>query len=90
MFGGQCVDQGEWNMYAMLLKSTMEYFRGIKHILTMSTSSAFIALNTATLTPNSQGKSAEEIRRIFNISNNFSGEEDEIRNNTEMAAAGNN
>jgi len=35
-----------------------------------------------------KGKSAEEIRRIFNISNNFSGEEDELRNNTEMTAAG--
>ena len=37
-------------------------------------------------TQTKQGKSAEEIRRIFNISNNFSGEEDEIRNNTENMA----
>ena len=40
---------------------------------------AKFVLSTFTL----QGKSAEEIRRIFHISNNFSGEEDEVRNNTE-------
>lgn len=36
-----------------------------------------------------QGKSAEEIRRIFNISNNFSGEEDELHssNTTEVTAS---
>ncbi|KAL7428349.1 hypothetical protein ACHAXM_001236 [Skeletonema potamos] len=36
-----------------------------------------------------KGKSAEEIRRIFNISNNFSGEEDELHssNTTEVTAS---
>ena len=68
-------------MKTALLHKTMRFYSS-----TFNTRLLFFFSNDL----QSQGKSAEEIRRIFNItSNDFSGEEDENRNNNNnnMAAA---
>jgi hypothetical protein len=58
-------------------------------VLTKPTCCFFFFLNAKSFSIILQGKSAEEIRRIFNISNNFSGEEDELHssNTTEVTAS---